>query len=143
MCCPSRLTREKPLWMSLVYICVFHCHDMRAEMDQIASQHEPTVVFLWLLHVSLLACLARALCVVSENLAGCQQVRVACLLLISSSARALRPLAVWSRPGAPTHLISPDRVLGAESRVSLHLSQSFALPTAICSFFFNLHPRHS
>lgn len=85
--------------MSLVCICVFYFYDMRAEMDQIASQHEPTVVFLWLLHVSLLACLPRAVCVVSENLAGCQQVRVACLLLISSSAPSSAPFGcleqVW------------------------------------------------
>lgn len=42
----------------LVYICVFCCHDMRAEMDQIASQREPTVIFLQLLYMSLLAWLA-------------------------------------------------------------------------------------
>lgn len=62
--CPSRLMREKLLWTSLVYICVSGCHDLIAEMDQIASQQEPTVIFLGLLHVSLLACLAGVVCVV-------------------------------------------------------------------------------
>lgn len=85
---------------------------MIAEMGQIASQHEPTVRFLRLSHMSLPACLAGTVCAVSGALAGCQDVRIACLLLISSSARALRPLAVWSRAGAHAHLISPDKVLG-------------------------------
>lgn len=102
--------REKLLWTSLVYICVSRCHDMIAEMGQIASQHEPTVRFLRLSHMSLPACLAGTVCVVSGALAVCQEVRIAYLLLISSSAQALCPLAVWSRAGAHTHLISPDRV---------------------------------
>jgi hypothetical protein len=53
-------------------------------MDPIASQHEPTVIFLWLLSTRLLACLAGEVCVVSGVLAGCQGVRVGYLLLLSS-----------------------------------------------------------
>lgn len=62
---------------------------MIAEMDQIASQHEFTVIFLRLSHMSLLACLAGAVRVVSGALAGRQHGLAACLLLISSSACAL------------------------------------------------------
>jgi len=83
--CPPRLMREKLRWMSLVYICVFCCLYMIAEMDQIASQHEPIVIFLGLWYMSLLACLAGAVCAISGALAGCLCDRVARLLLISFS----------------------------------------------------------
>ena len=57
-----KVKREKLLRTSWVFICVFHCHDVRAEMDQIASQQEPTVIFFELSYTSLLAWLAGAVC---------------------------------------------------------------------------------
>lgn len=110
--------REKLLWTSFVYICVFCCHDMGAQMDQIASQHEPTVIFLKLLYTSLLAWLAGVVYAVRGALAGSHHVRAAGLRLISPSAPALCPLASRSRARAPTWVISP-RTMGRGFSASL------------------------
>lgn len=58
---------------------------MMAEMDQIASQCEATVIFLGLWYMSLLACLAGAVCAVSGALAGCLCDRVAYFIFNTSS----------------------------------------------------------
>lgn len=128
--------REKLLWMSLVYICVFLCHDMIAEMDQIASQHEPTVIFLRLSYMSLMACLARVVCVVSGALAGCQMVElhVYCWFHLLHS-----PHALWLSGAGLGHQPVNFTEVEVGEDACLHPFQSCLLLTATCSPYN--HPR--